>query len=82
MRVDLALLRLVLANLISNPLKFTSARTEGQIEFGCASVGSGETVIFIRDNGVGFHPKYIGKLFRVLQRLHNHKEFAHRHRTS
>jgi PAS domain S-box-containing protein len=74
-RADRALLRLVLVNLISNAMKFTSARTEARIEIGCAPAGSGETVIFIRDNGVGFDPKYTEKLFRVFQRLHSQGEF-------
>jgi len=72
---DPSLLRLVLVNLLSNAVKFTSTRAEAKIEIGCVPNGSGPTEIFIRDNGVGFDPKYTDKLFGVFQRLHSHKEF-------
>jgi PAS domain S-box-containing protein len=72
---DLALLRLVLLNLTSNAVKFTAGRTEARIEIGCAPAESVETVIFIRDNGAGFDPKYTNKLFGVFQRLHSQDEF-------
>ena len=74
-RADRALLRMVLVNLISNAVKFTAARAEARIEIDCAPGGQGETVIFIRDNGVGFDPKYTEKLFGVFQRLHSRDEF-------
>jgi PAS domain S-box-containing protein len=72
---DRALLRMVLVNLISNAVKFTGARAEAKIEIGCATNGNVETVIFIRDNGAGFDPKYTRKLFSPFQRLHSQAEF-------
>jgi light-regulated signal transduction histidine kinase (bacteriophytochrome) len=74
-RADRALLRAALVNLISNAVKFTGTRAEAKIEIGCAPSGDGETVIFIRDNGAGFDPRYVGKLFGVFQRLHSRDEF-------
>jgi len=74
-RADGALLRLALVNLISNAVKFTGARAEAKIEIGCAPGDDSETVVFIRDNGAGFDPRYAGKLFGVFQRLHTHEEF-------
>ncbi|MDD5260795.1 MAG: PAS domain S-box protein [Methylacidiphilales bacterium] len=73
-RADRAMMRMALVNLISNAVKFTGARIEPKIEIGSRNE-SGETVIYIRDNGAGFDPKYTGKLFGVFQRLHNQSEF-------
>ena len=73
---DRALLRMVLVNLISNAVKFTGVRAEAKIEIGHAPGVEGETVVFVRDNGAGFDPKYSKKLFGVFQRLHSQAEFA------
>jgi len=72
---DRSLLSIVLVNLISNAVKFTGARAEAKIEIGSARGGDGETVIFVRDNGAGFDPRYAHKLFGVFQRLHSREEF-------
>jgi light-regulated signal transduction histidine kinase (bacteriophytochrome) len=72
---DGALVRMVLVNLIANALKFTSKCPETRIEIGTMPKGDDETVIFIRDNGAGFDPRYISKLFGVFQRLHSGAEF-------
>jgi light-regulated signal transduction histidine kinase (bacteriophytochrome) len=75
-QADRALLRQVLVNLISNAVKFTANRATASIEIGSVPGETGETVIFIRDNGAGFDPQYTGKLFGVFQRLHSQDEFA------
>jgi light-regulated signal transduction histidine kinase (bacteriophytochrome) len=69
------MLRVALVNLISNAVKFTRPRARAQIEIGCAGGSEDETVVFIRDNGVGFDMKYANKLFGVFQRLHQADAF-------
>ena len=55
-------------------MRLTARRTNPKIEIGF-TLGDGETVIFIRDNGAGFDSQYAGKLFGVFQRLHRHEQF-------
>ena len=73
--VDRSLMRQALVNLISNAVKFTSTRPHAQITIGREPGAAEQNVFFIRDNGVGFDPRYAGKLFGVFERLHNGREF-------
>ncbi len=74
-QAERSLLRLALGNLLANALKFTSKQPHALIEIGCQRGSPDEHVIFIRDNGVGFDPRYTEKLFGVFQRLHSQVDF-------
>jgi len=73
-RGDPRLLRIMLENLLSNAWKYTRPRQVAEITLGMSEEG-GETVYWIRDNGVGFDMTYADKLFGVFQRLHHQDEF-------
>jgi PAS domain S-box-containing protein len=69
-RGDRGLLLILIANLMSNAWKFTAPHPEAHIEFGCRG-GDGARIYFLRDDGVGFEPRYADKLFTPFQRLHS-----------
>jgi light-regulated signal transduction histidine kinase (bacteriophytochrome) len=73
-RADPMMLRLVIQNLVENALKFTRGRKPAIIEIGCAP-GEEQTTYWVKDNGTGFDMAYVGKLFRVFQRLHRVEDF-------
>lgn len=71
---DLALIRQVMINLLSNALKFTRPRERAQIEVGSRSEGDW-AVYYVKDNGVGFDIKFAKKIFDVFQRAHSADDF-------
>jgi PAS domain S-box-containing protein len=71
---DPTLLKQVFINLLSNALKFTGKRETSLIEIGFCEK-DGESVYYVKDNGVGFDMQYVHKLFGVFQRLHSTDEF-------
>ncbi|MBL8268026.1 CHASE domain-containing protein [Steroidobacter sp.] len=73
-RADAGLLTLALRNLISNAVKFSHTRPSPEIWVGTSDNDSGP-VYFVRDNGVGFDPRYAPRLFGAFQRLHSEREF-------
>jgi len=73
-KVDRSLVQIALQNLLGNAWKYSKNQPEAKIEFG-TFLKDGQTVYFIRDNGVGFDMKYVDKLFGAFQRLHSISEF-------
>ena len=73
---DTAMVRLALANLLANALKFSRPRDEAVIEVVSApDPDDGTPAYGVRDNGIGFDPALADRLFGVFQRLHPHDEF-------
>ena len=75
---DGRLMKQVFVNLLGNALKFSAAgppEAAGgiriEVEAGADPDGTGQPVITVRDNGIGFDPRYAPRLFQVFQRLHN-----------
>jgi PAS domain S-box-containing protein len=81
---DVALLRQVFVNLISNAVKFTRKCQNAQVEIGaCQAIPPGSSdasrftkwCYYVKDNGVGFDMNYYDKLFGVFQRLHRSEDY-------
>ncbi len=68
---DLALVKQVITNLFSNALKYRKKSQSLTVEFGAhKDHKTKEWAYFIKDNGIGFDPKYAEKIFGVFERLH------------
>ena len=65
---DGRLIRQVFENLVGNAVKYTRGRAEARIELRAEETPT-EVVVKVADNGVGFDPRWAGKLFGVFQRL-------------
>ncbi|SMC47941.1 sensor histidine kinase [Sporomusa malonica] len=73
---DVGLLRTLLENLLGNAFKFTAKCANAVIEVGSTlDRESGQSVLYVRDNGAGFDMTYADKLFGAFQRLHTVHEF-------
>jgi light-regulated signal transduction histidine kinase (bacteriophytochrome) len=68
------MLKLALANLVSNAVKFSRSRDKPVVEIGSVDEG-GKAVYFVRDNGIGFDMRYADRIFGVYQRLHPPEEY-------
>lgn len=74
-RGDERLLRLLFTQLLANAWKFSTGASPAHIAVSGTREAGGCRVL-IRDNGIGFDPRYADKLFQPLQRLHGAEEGA------
>ncbi len=71
---DATLVRVLLVCLLDNAFKFTRCAPQARIEIG-ETEHDGRSCFFVRDNGVGFDPRHVHRLFKPFQRLHSTDEF-------
>jgi light-regulated signal transduction histidine kinase (bacteriophytochrome) len=72
---DENLLDILITNLISNALKFSSKKENPKIEIGVELIDD-LPFYYIKDNGVGFEMNNENKLFGAFQRMHKKSEFS------
>jgi light-regulated signal transduction histidine kinase (bacteriophytochrome) len=74
-RGDAGLLRVALANLLENAIKYTRDVAAPRAEVGIVRRLEGRVEFCVRDNGAGFDMAYAGQLFLPFRRLHAPHEF-------
>jgi PAS domain S-box-containing protein len=65
---DLQHLSQIWQNLIENAIKYSRDGSIPVIEPGIQQ-GSGETIFFVKDNGIGIEPQYLSKIFGLFEKL-------------
>jgi light-regulated signal transduction histidine kinase (bacteriophytochrome) len=75
-RGDRALVRMALTNLIHNAWKFTRGKEAPRVELGEETKSPSGACYFVKDNGIGFDPALVDKLFEPFQRLHGAEQHA------
>lgn len=71
---DAGQLRALMQNLISNAVKYRAKDRCPIVEIG-ARKEPGIVTFWIRDNGIGIHPRYFERIFVIFQRLHARSEY-------
>jgi signal transduction histidine kinase len=71
---DQRLVGLTVQNLIENACKYRKSGNTATIWFG-AEEREGETVFYIRDDGIGFDMAYAPKIFKAFERLHRDADY-------
>lgn len=71
---DSRLLQVAMENLLVNAWKYTEKRKDAIIEFG-VDEDRGQTVCFVRDNGIGFANEHANNIFKPFLRLHRTEEY-------
>lgn len=71
---DVNLVRIVVANLLSNAWKYSSRTEHPRVEFGFRDE-DGKRVFYVSDNGAGFDMAKAQNLFEPFRRLHSQSEF-------
>lgn len=72
---DENLLDIMMTNLITNAIKFSSKVAKPQIEIGSLKAENESNMFYIRDNGAGFNSEISSKLFGAFQRMHKQSDF-------
>ena len=64
----------LLQNLISNAIKFSKPDVAPEVDV-AGGVDGDNARLTVRDNGIGFEPRYNLRIFRVFERLHGRNEY-------
>jgi len=70
---DASRLREVVVNLVDNAVKFMGDQGNPRVQID-ARTDNGETVFFVRDNGIGIDPRYHRRVFGLFERLNPNTE--------
>jgi signal transduction histidine kinase len=68
------LLAQVLANLVSNAVKFRAAGRPARVRIRAVSEGD-EVVLWVEDNGIGIAREHFDRIFKVFERLHSQEAY-------
>jgi PAS domain S-box-containing protein len=71
---DIETLRQVLANYLDNAVKFSREDGSATIEMGGREDAASWT-LWVKDNGIGFDPQYLDRIFEIFQRLHRTEDY-------
>lgn len=74
MQSDAKSIRQILGNLFDNAIKFSRYESDARIEIN-GSETTDVWTLWVKDNGVGFDPKYQDRIFGIFQRLHRSEEY-------
>ncbi|HLM66948.1 MAG TPA: ATP-binding protein, partial [Longimicrobium sp.] len=68
-------MRQLMQNLIGNALKFHRPGTPPAVHVDATAQDDGTARITVRDNGIGFDPQYVDRIFAPFERLHPRQHF-------